>query len=53
MADRHLVEERQIAEQRQIVEVEVVTGDVLEFQALAIAGSRCVSATTLSLTGAT
>lgn len=44
---------RQVTLTQTMTALGVVAGDVLEIQALAIAGSRCVSATTLSLTGAT
>ena len=43
---------RQVTLTETMTALGVVAGDVLEFQALAIAGSRCVSATTHSRTGA-
>ena len=42
---------RQVSLTQTMTALGVVTGDVLEFQALAIAGSRRVSATTHSRTG--
>ena len=42
---------RQVSLTQTMTALGVVTGDVLEFQALAIAGSRCVSATTHSRSG--